>query len=135
MRGILLGGLFVLLTAGCGPESSPYPTARVAGAITLDGAPLATGNISLVPEGAGQARPTAVDFKDGKYEIADAPIGKVRVFITSTQPTGKMIPGSSEPVPEVANVVPEAYRQGIVVDIAGDNDKLDFPLTKEGGPT
>jgi hypothetical protein len=121
--------------AGCGPESSPFPTARVGGQITLDGAPLASGNISFVPEGAGQARPTAVDFTAGKYEIDEAPLGKVRVFITSTQPTGKMIPGSSEPIAEVANVVPEAYRQGIVVDIAGNNDKLDFALTKTGGPT
>ena len=125
----------VVLLAGCGPESSPFPTAHVAGQITLDGAPLSSGNISLVPEGAGQARPTAIDFNAGQYKIDEAPIGKVRVFITSTQPTGKMIPGSSELVAEVANIVPEAYRQGIVVDIAGDNDKLDFALTKTGGPT
>lgn len=135
MRSLCCFSAVALLLAGCGPAASPFPTARIGGVITLDGAPLATGNINFVPEGAGQARPTAVDFKNGTYAIDEAPLGKVRVFITSTQPTGKMIPGSSEPVPEVANVVPEAYRQGIVVEIAGDNDKLHFALTKDGGPT
>jgi hypothetical protein len=134
MRRIAVGSLLVLLFAGCGPEASPFPTASVSGSISLDGTPLEAGSISLVPEGAGQARPTAADFKAGKYAIDDAPLGKVRVFITSTKPTGKMIPGSSEPVPEIVNIIPAAYQQGIVVDIAGDNHELNFALTGDGGP-
>jgi hypothetical protein len=135
MRHLACCSLLLVFVAGCGPKASPFPTARVSGAITLDGAPIESGSINFMPEGASQSRPTATEFKSGQYELADAPIGKVRVTINSSRPTGKMVPGSSEPIPELENIIPEAYRQGIVVDIAGDNDKLDFALTKAGGPT
>ena len=114
---------------GCGPEESPYPTANVSGKITLDGQPLASGSITFLPEGGEQARPTATDFSDGIYSLTDAPLGRVRVRIISTKETGKLIPGSSEMVPEVVDVVPQRYRQGIELEIAGDNDQLDFDLT------
>lgn len=127
--GISLMALAVII--GCGPPDSPYPSAKVSGAITLDGAPLESGNIMFIPEGSGQSRPTAVDFADGTYTLKDAPFGKVRVRIVSTKETGKMIPGSSQPEPEIIDVVPAKYRQGIEIDIAGNNDQLDFQLTSE----
>ena len=117
------------LVAGCGPASSPYPTAHVAGNITLDGAPIESGNISFVPEGAGQARPTAVDFHAGRYRVDDAPLGAVRVRIVAAQPTGKMIAGSGQPEPEIVDIVPAKYREGVLVEITGDDDQLHFHWT------
>jgi hypothetical protein len=133
MRQIVGCCLIAVTLAGCTGDSSPFPTARVAGRITLDGALIESGNISMLPEGEAQARPTAVDFSSGQYTLGDAPLGKVRVFIIASRPTGRMVPGSSTEIPEVINIVPEAYRQGIVVDIAGDNNNLDFALTQHGG--
>jgi len=120
-----------LVQSGCGPPTSPYPSARVAGEVTLDGQPIESGNISFIPQGRGQSRPAAADFQDGTYKVNDTPLGEVRVFITATKETGKMIPGSGEPVPEVINVIPPQYRQGIEIEIEGDNDALDFHLTSQ----
>ena len=127
---VLIAG-WSLVAAGCGAPTSPYPSARVAGNITLDGQPLPAGNISFIPTEGGQSRPTAIDFHNGAYNLDDAPLGSVRVRIISPQETGKMIPGSSQPEPEIIDIVPAGYRQGIEVEITGDNDKLNFDLTSE----
>ena len=120
-----------MLLIGCGPPKSPYPSAQVSGNITLDGMPLESGNIMFIPDGTGQSRPTAVDFAGGAYTLKDAPLGKVRVRIVSTKATGKMIPGSGREEPEIIDVVPARYRQGIEIDIAGNNDQLHFELTSD----
>ena len=84
-----------------------------------------------MPEGSGSSQPTAVEFHDGIYNAPHVPVGKVRVRIISTRETGNMIPGSGQLEPEIVDVVPPKYRQGVEIDITGDRDDLDFHLTSD----
>ena len=123
--------LFLILAAllcGCGGNRVDYPSAEVSGMVTLDGEPLASGRIGFIPIAKGQGREDGAEIKQGKYKAVAVPLGNVRVFITSPQETGRMISGSSEQVPEILDVIPTKYRQGIEAEISGDDESRDFEL-------
>jgi len=126
--GIAAAGLLLLGLAGCGEESSEN-TARLKGSVTLDGDPIAKGTINFLPEEPGQAAPASAQIAAGQYDVKAVPLGKVRVQIIATRETGRMITGSSEPVPEVLSIIPPKYAQGISIQVTGDNSQQDFPLT------
>ena len=126
--GIAAAGLVLLGLAGCGEESSEN-TARVKGRVTLDGDPIAEGTINFLPEEPGQAAPASSQIAEGQYDARSVPLGKVRVQIIATKETGRMIRGSSEPVPEVLSIIPPEYAQGISIQVTGDNSQQDFPMT------
>ena len=121
-------GLVLLGLAGCGEESSEN-TVRLKGRVTLDGDPIAEGRINFLPEEPGQATPASAQIADGHYDAKAVPLGKVRVQIIATKETGRMIPGSSQPVPEVLSIIPPRYAQGISIQVTGDNSQQDFLLT------
>jgi hypothetical protein len=119
--------------AGCGPAGSPFPSAKVSGKVTLDGQPVEKGTINFMPVGGGQARADSDEIAAGAYAIDEAPLGKVRAYIMIPKKTGRMLPGTTSQVEEEINATPPKYLQGIEVEIAGDNDKLDFALISAKG--
>jgi len=130
LAGLAAVGLGLVFLAGCGKESDGR-SARLKGRVTLDGKPIAQGTINFLPEKSGQTPPASAQIADGYYEARGVPLGKVRVQITATRETGRMIPGSSQPVPEVLSIIPPKYAQGISIEVTGDNPQQDFPLTSK----
>jgi hypothetical protein len=122
---IVLGSVL----AGCGSGKPAYPAARLEGGVTVDGRPIAKGNVQFLPQGPGKAPVTQASIVDGRYVAAAVPRGKVRVLLTATQETGKMVAAYSEPHPEVVNLIPEKYRSGIEIEVTADNLSQDFALT------
>lgn len=82
---VLVNGV-LLSTMGCGKSDGP-PTFVVKGTVTLDGKPLETGRINLVPAD-GKGSSVGGDIKAGKYEVR-AGSGSKTVAITSEKVTGK----------------------------------------------
>jgi hypothetical protein len=94
---LLLPGLLCL--AGCGGTPLP-PLAPVAGKVTVDGQPLAAGQVLLIPFEANPATkvPPAAGLIDesGEYHVltaghAGAPLGQYKVVVT---PLTLPVPGS-----------------------------------------
>ena len=69
---------------------------------------------------------------DGKFAAKNVPVGNLRVMFNITRPTGKMITEYSTPYPEVENLVPEKYRDGVDLVVTGD-DNVSFDLTSQAG--
>lgn len=125
MLGVILLAVWVL---GCGTGKSPYPTARLEGKVTLDDKPIPEGNLQFVPQGGSRAPVTGAPIVDGRY-VADAvPCGQLRVLVTATQETGKMVKEYSTARPQVINLIPAKYRAGIPIEVTGDNTALDIAL-------
>lgn len=108
-----------LFAVGCGSA----PTTVVTGVITLDGQPLPSGRVTLVPLDSGVTAGGSI--VKGRYEIKAAAAvspGRYAVRISSRQPTGRSVPdpeaasGRSE---ERREVVPARYneRSELVVEI------------------
>jgi hypothetical protein len=131
----LASALFLLLvvTVGCPDGTGNKPTARLQGKVTLGGKEIpadAAARINFMPTGVDQARGTSADIKDGTYEVADAPTGKVLVSFEIRQPTGevKSFDGVARPEPVMRNLVPESKASGMEVEIGGDKPDLNFDL-------
>ncbi len=121
--------LVIALLSGCGPGKPTYPSARLEGSVTLDGKPIAQGNLQFMPQDVSQAAPpTAAAIVDGHYVAEAVPRGKLRVLLSATKETGKMVTEYSTPRPEVINLIPDKYRPGIPIEVTGDNSKQDFAL-------
>lgn len=123
--GMLLG---VALVIGCGADKPTFPAARLEGNVTVDGKPIAEGNLQFVPRDVGQAPVTGAAIVDGRYLAERVPLGKLRVVINATKETGKMVTEYSTPRPQVINLIPEKYRSGIPIEVTGDNANLNFDL-------
>ena len=130
LAGLAAAGLVLVCLTGCRKESDGRST-RLKGRVTLDGKPIAEGTLNFLPEKAGQTPPASAQIADGYYDARAVPLGKVRVQIIATRETGRMIPGSSQPVPEVLSIIPPKYAQGISIEVTGDNPQQDFPLTSK----
>jgi len=125
-----------LAAAGCGVSGPQQPVARLQGAVTINGQPYpkdAEGTITFMPAaGGGQAPPTSAPLIDGRYQAEQVSKGKVTVLFTITRLTGRMVvednaPGGT-PFPERQNLVPVPCRQGIELEVKGDNSSQDFDL-------
>lgn len=123
-------GLAVALLAGCG-DSQPTLT----GVVTLDGAPLANGNISFLPAGEG-AGASATIGPDGAYDVRT---GSVRglapgEYVVTVSANGPPITkrGSDLPLPGKL-LTPKKYSTSRTSDLRatvqpGENT-LNFELT------
>jgi|SRR5438105_6710784 len=120
--------IIVMVALGCGPSKPNYPAARLEGNVTLDGKPIAQGTLQFVPQDTTQAPVTSAAIVDGRYVAEAVPRGKLRVLLSATKETGKMIKEYSSPRPEVVNLIPEKYRAGIPIEVTGDNPNQDFPM-------
>jgi hypothetical protein len=82
----LLVGCLLAIAAGCGPPER----AVVKGKVSYGGEPLPAGTVMFW--GADNASATAMIEKDGSYVINDAPLGDVKITVT----TPKFPPGHLE---------------------------------------
>lgn len=124
-------GLALLSGSGCGP-GAPSNTAHLSGAVTIAGQPVpsdASATLQIRATGPGQAKSASAEIVDGRYDIAQAPKGAVRVLVSIYKPTGKMIrEGQGNPYPELKNMIADEYGKGIDLQVEGDNPKQDFDL-------
>jgi hypothetical protein len=125
MLGMILLTPWVL---GCDAGKPTYPTARLEGNVTLDDRPIPEGNLQFMPQDVGQAPVTGAPIVDGRYVAEAVPRGRLRVLLTATKATGKMVKDYSTPRPEVINLIPAKYRAGIPIEVTGDNANLNFAL-------
>ena len=113
--GPLAAGLLALTWSwppGCGGESGP-PRLPVSGRVTLDGQPLSTGAVTLIPTGDGPAVGGTIEGGTFAVDRSEGPgPGTYKVEIISVQPTGKTITSPDDPtakIDEVRNVIPVRY--------------------------
>ena len=126
---ICLLGILPWAFAGCDSSGAASgPTATVQGTVTVNGVPLADGDIRFMPLSVNQAAPAQATIKDGKYRIEGAPKGRVTVFLNATRPTGKMRTEHGREFPETEDLIPQQYRDGLPVNIESDNETKDFKL-------
>ena len=140
-QGLLLGVLGLGFGGGCGEDDGLGAHIPVSGHITLDGAPLKSGNIVFTPVQVG--RGTQAKVVDGAFSIpgSQGPSpATYRVEIYSIQPTGKKVfdRGENELIEETRNLIPPKYNSNstlqAVVKNEGDNT-FDFPLESAAGKT
>ncbi|WP_145257772.1 hypothetical protein [Planctomycetes bacterium Pan216] len=122
--------LAVVLVAGCGDsqEPPPYPSSRVTGSITIDGKPIEEGRVQFLPKDSAQGPVTSAEIREGTYTLDRVPMGKQTAILTATRKTGRMIDDYGKPFPEVVNIIPETYRDGITIDISEKEQRCDFEL-------
>ncbi len=90
---IILGAIVLGIFSGCGNSGGRLP---VSGSVTLDGVPLANGEIIFVPISGTKGPTAAGEILAGKFKIpaAKGPIaGSYRVEITAERATGRKITG------------------------------------------
>jgi hypothetical protein len=128
-----------LFAVGCGKNDGPK-TYVVKGTVTLDGQPLATGRINLVPtEGKGGS--VGGEIKNGKYEVRIVN-GPKTVEITSEKVTGKQKAYPNDPAsPEFdikEQIIPAKYNTNtelkVLVKDAGTTEE-NFTLVSEAPAT
>lgn len=119
--------LIAIGLSGCG--GSNYSKAHLEGAVTVSDKPIAEGIISIVPlagkHGSGVTGPIAA----GRYSLENVPIGKVRVYLTAVQRTGKTVRFGNDDIPEKISLIPDRYREGIELEVQGERMTHDFRLT------
>jgi hypothetical protein len=119
------------MSVGCGKGARPpaYPSARLAGMVTVDGQPVAKGVLQFLPPEGSPAAIIQAEIIDGRYTATAVPVGKIRVLFSGVKETGRVdTKSSSQPIPEVVNLIPERYRDGMDIQVTGDNDGQNFEL-------
>lgn len=130
----------MIAAAGCGGEATRVP---IRGSVTLDGAPLADGQITLVPLAATNGPTAGAPIVDGSFAISadqGPTVGSYRVEITAMRVTSKQqrtmntATGQLESVPAYESIVPPRYNRNselsIEVTAHGPNE-FSFPLTSK----
>jgi hypothetical protein len=120
-----------VLPVGCSGEKS----ASVRGKVTLDGEPVAAGNIAFLPTAAG-GKKAAAAIEQGAYAIPASEKllpGSYRVEISWHKPTGRKI-ASADPgmtIDETREAVPAKYNSNstLTVEIGSGEVEQDFALS------
>jgi hypothetical protein len=123
--------LLSVLAAGCGggPAKPSYPSARLEGTVKVEGELLRTGTVQFVPPQGSTASVIEAPIKDGRYIAEKVPVGKVRVLFTAVRETGRAdTKSTSQPVPEVVNIIPDRYRDGLEIEVKADSSSQNFDL-------
>jgi hypothetical protein len=123
------GCLAVSLLALSGCDGMPRATVR--GTVTLDGQPIELGAVSFIPVD-GQSPTTGGPITNGRYSVANVPVGEMKVAISGSKVVGKKKlyqdrPDSPE-MPITDNPVPARFSdlQNTTLRLevkAGTNDK------------
>lgn len=138
LPGIACAGLLVLVAAGCGR------LARVAGSVTMNGAPLPAGRVTFLCDGAGKPAISSEISPDGTYAIVAPPTGRARVsvqtFAFRPKPPSGVDPGTGidysigweDTGPYVP--IPERYHSpqtsGLMLEIRPGDQTFDITLEK-----
>jgi len=123
--------LLVICLVGCGESGPPQPSrTKVQGTVTLDGAPLEKGTISLTSEeDVRLGRPAGgSEIVNGKYEMLVTP-GKKQVAIRAPKESGQ--PDDTGLVPTVESI-PAKYNTKTELEAEVQEtgpQTLDFSLT------
>jgi hypothetical protein len=128
LRLLTAGCLAVVLLSGCNSQPS-FPGARLAGTVSIDGEAVQNGTIAFTPSGSARGRAVGVPILAGRYDCPYVPMGESLVQIYALRPTGKMMEAMGSQIPEMQDIVPEKDRDGIKIEINGDNLNQDFALT------
>jgi hypothetical protein len=92
MRRTLIVGfvsILALLPGGCGHRPAVERNrAEAGGMVTLDGKPLPVGSITFISTDDPRFRVTAMIQSDGRFKVADAPLGRVKVVIETESARG-----------------------------------------------
>ena len=120
----------VTVMSGCGHGGANHPSAKIEGAVTVSGKPLADGLIMFMPQQAGHAVGVKAAIKDGCYVADKVPLGKVLVLFNAVQETGRMIESklTEKPQPERIDIIPAKYRSGVPLDVTTDKNDQNFDL-------
>jgi hypothetical protein len=124
----------LIIAAGCGSAARTEPVAKLEGTVTIGGKPLpsdAEGSVTFMPTARGEAPPVQAGLAAGHYKAENVPKGQVTATFHISRLTGKMLKASPDdihPTPERIDLVPEALRAGLKVEVKGDNPRQDFDL-------
>jgi hypothetical protein len=129
-------GLFAVIlvaASGCSGGSSSGRTAHLQGSVTVGGKPIppqAEASITIRPTGINQANASYAKIIDGRFDMPDAPKGKVMVSFSIQNPTGKMIKYDefSRPEPELISLAPQSWKDGQEMQVDGDKSDMVFDL-------
>lgn len=128
--------IFGLGLNGCGGTASGPDRHPVSGTVQHNGSPLETGTIFFIPKQGGGGG-SSFPIETGKFQSTTEnglAVGTYRVEITSSQKTGKSIPGAGPNgmVEEVIQVIPAKYNAATTLDATvgeGDANQFEFTLT------
>jgi hypothetical protein len=110
--GPLTASLALMLAPGCGGESGP-PRLPVSGRVTLDGQPLSSGAVTLIPTEDGPV--VGGTIQEGSFAVdrSEGPSpGTCKVEITSVRPTGREVTSPDDPtarIEEERDIIPVRY--------------------------
>jgi hypothetical protein len=125
---VLVAALFASVTA-CKPAGPEYPAARLAGSVSIAGAPISEGRVHFMPNAGTPGTPVTAEISAGNYIANSVPLGNVTVTFSAAKETGNMVrEANREPYPEIVSIIPPQYSQGISLSVTGDNDAQDFAL-------
>ena len=135
---MIIAAVAIISLTGCsdGPD---YPHARLAGRVTVDEELIPDGTMMFSPMQRGAGPIVNTKVIDGNYVAEGVPLGKISVEIMSIKESGKMVPlwphdpGGAK-VKELIDVIPPAYRDGIEIEVDGDNDAQNFDLSTSSSP-
>lgn len=125
-----LCGFFVAIVmtlAGCSGDGM----VKIAGAVTLNGAPVVQGTIGFFPAD-GQGASAEAVIKDGGYSVS-APRGNKRVVIRGYKKVGERFPwGKDNPAaPILEEIIPKEFNDDSSLTFEADSNRqdADFELT------
>jgi hypothetical protein len=118
----------LLLMSGCGKGSAP--TAHLAGAVMIGGAPIpsdADAALSFKPQ---NGKAVSVPITNGKYDSPNTPVGSVLVQFYISRRVGPMKTSerTGEKYQDIANLVPPDHAAGMSLEVSKDNLNQDFAL-------
>jgi hypothetical protein len=133
---VAIVALGALGATGCGGGPDRL---GVAGQVTLDGQPLADGEIVFRPTAATQGPSVAGSIENGAYDIPDerGPVaGSYAVTITAERKTGRKIKADilgNATTDQYEQYLPARYndKTELSAEIAESRDDLDFELTSK----
>jgi hypothetical protein len=134
---VFIGCLVIGVAAmvpGCNRKAA-YPGVRLEGAVTVKGDPLAEGGIQFLVEGDKTNGAPVVGgvIREGRYAVDGVPLGDVRVVLKSVRSTKPFPPGHVPTMQEIMsqkfiNMIPEKYREGIVIKVTEGQSVQDLKL-------